>query len=126
MAQVVNLSDQDRSIQLDDFTQSVFAIVFSYLHSPAILEPRARQGDKRVTDLHGAALEQAETLVIAESVMRQKFVAQDAFTRLPLGVERVADLRRLVASSHVDSDAMYRARHRQTRDHLFEVVARFG
>lgn len=82
MAQVVNLSDQDRSIQLDDCTQSVFAIVFSYLHSPAILEPRPRQGDKRVTELHAAALEQAETLVIAESVMRQKFVAQDAFTRL--------------------------------------------
>ena len=84
MAQVVNLSDQDRSIQLEDFTQSVFAIVFNYLHTPAILESRPPQAseDKRVTDLHGAALEQAETLVIAESVMRQKFVALDAFTRL--------------------------------------------
>lgn len=84
MAQVVNLSDQDRSLQLESFGDSVFAIVFSYLFNPAEKESRHPQDseEERVRDIHAAALQQAETLVLAESVMREKFVAQDVFTRL--------------------------------------------
>ena len=52
--------------------------------------------------------------------------AQDPFAGLPGGVERVADLGSFGAISHVDADAMYLARHRQIRDHLFEPVAGGG
>ena len=84
MAQVVNMSDQERSIQLENSKDSVFSIVFSYVHTDAKAKPSRPEitEDDRVKQLYAAALEQAETLVMAESVMREKFVAHDAFTRL--------------------------------------------
>jgi deoxycytidine triphosphate deaminase len=84
MAQVINLSDQERSLELESFEDSVFAIVFNYLFNPAEECPRDSQPseEERVREIHAAALQQAETLVLAESEMRDKFVARDAFSRI--------------------------------------------
>ena len=83
MAQVVNLSDQHRSIQLESFEGSVFSVVFSYLHSTAKIKLKPAQPKaQRIASLQRRIDEQSDTLVIAESTMRNRFVATDQFTPL--------------------------------------------
>ena len=90
MAQVVNLANQDRAVQLDSYEQGIFSVVFSYLETPArrsIKRPRVppdmkKAEQQRVAEEHRLVSEQAETLVLAESVMREKFVPQDQFTAM--------------------------------------------
>lgn len=98
MAQVVNLSDQDRSIRLNSFEDSVFSVVFSYLYTEAEIKPKKPQlklsantkipepaaletaERKRLVRLQGDINEQADTLVLSESVVRERFVPRDRFT----------------------------------------------
>lgn len=83
MAQVVNLADQDRAVQLGSYDGAVFSIVFSYLESPSTKSRDPQKSEnERVLEERAAVLEQAETLVLAEEVMRQKFVPRDEFTSM--------------------------------------------
>lgn len=83
MAQVVNLANQDRAIQLDSYDGAVFSIVFSYLESPSTRSRVPQKSEnERVSAERAAVLEQAATLVLAEKIMRQVFVPRDGLTLL--------------------------------------------
>ena len=90
MGQVVNLSNQERSIRLDDFDDGVFSVVFRYLVTSSAVKPKGRQDparmdqeeEKRVAGEQSQIEEQAGTLVLAESVMRERFVPRDRLTQL--------------------------------------------
>lgn len=84
-AQVVNLSQQERSLRLDHFKGGVFSVVFSYLSSPTEQTPAVQESTaKRIADIAFNTGEQAETLVLAESTMRERFVEKDNFSTLLL------------------------------------------
>lgn len=84
MAQIVNMSDQDRAIFLNDFKNGIFSVIFSYLHSETTRDLREQQlsQQEREGGLHAVASEQSETLVLAESRLREHFVALDRFPNL--------------------------------------------
>jgi deoxycytidine triphosphate deaminase len=94
MAQLVNLSDRDQSIRIGE---SVFSVVFDYLHTRAEC-PRdnpSKATGERVAELEERAIEKADTLAISVGVLQDRFVSQDSFTRLLLA--RIAGFLAIVA-----------------------------
>lgn len=83
MAQVVNLSNQERSIQLNDFKNGVISVVFDYLNSLSTIpvEPQSTTKERQ-SRLKADIGEQTDSLAIAEPVLRDRFVPRDRFTTL--------------------------------------------
>ena len=90
MGQVVNLSNQERAIRLDEFDDGVFSVVFRYLVTPTTVKPHGKQDRARMEQEEGKRVaeeqrhieEQAGTLGLAEPVMRERFVPRDLLTQL--------------------------------------------
>lgn len=78
---IVNLSDQDRSVKLDEFKEGIFSVVFSRMTSEAGICPKNFKNiDEQLREIESKVMEQQGTLLISERVMAQRYVSNSDFT----------------------------------------------